>query len=66
MKSKDAIKMFKRLNITPQQAQSLLDAKLTTSKRLTKYLRELITSPAKEAKPKKEKKGRIDVPKVQR
>jgi hypothetical protein len=49
MKSKDAIKMFKQLNITPQQAQSLLNSKLTTSKRLIKYLKE-------EAEPKKEKK----------
>lgn len=57
MRSKDAIKMFKHLNITSQQAQSLLDAKLTTSKRLTKYLKKVITPPAEEAKPKKEKKG---------
>lgn len=48
MNTKDAIKMFEHLNITPQQAQSLLDAKLTTSKRFLKYLKE-------EAKPKKEK-----------
>jgi len=55
MKSKDAVKMLKHLNITPQQAQTLLDAKLTTSKRLTKYLKKVITPPT-EAKLKKEKK----------
>jgi hypothetical protein len=54
MKSKDAVNMLKHLNITTGQAQSLLDAKLTTSKRLTKYLKNVITPT--EAKLKKEKK----------
>jgi hypothetical protein len=47
--------MLKHLNITSEQAQRLLDAKLTTSKRLTKYLKKVITPPT-EAKLKKEKK----------
>ncbi len=55
MKSKDAVKMLKHLNITTEQAQSLLDAKLTMSKRLTEYLKKVITPPT-EAKLKKEKK----------
>jgi hypothetical protein len=63
MKSKDVIKMLKHLNITPQQAQSLLNAKLTTSNRLTKYLKEVVTSPPTEkAKPKKEKKKKEEKP----
>ena len=55
MNSKDAVKILKNLNITPEQAQSLLDAKLTTSKRLIKYLKKVITPPI-EARLKKEKK----------
>ena len=62
MKSKDAIKMFEHLNITPQQAESLLAAKLTTSKRLTRYLKEVVTSTGKLGKDRKETKKQEEKP----
>ena len=58
MKSKDAMKMLKHLKITPQQAQSLIDAKLTTNKKLVRFLDEIATpSPPKEKKETKPKKN---------
>ena len=58
MKSKDAMKMLKHLKITPQQAQSLIDAKLTTNKKLIRFLKEIVTpSPSKEKKETKPKKN---------
>ena len=37
MKSKDAMKMLNHLKITPHQAKSLIDAKLTTNKKLVSW-----------------------------
>jgi ribosomal protein S6 len=57
VKSKDAMKMLNHLKIKPQQAQSLIDAKLTTNKKLIRFLKKIVTtSPPKEKKETKPKK----------
>ena len=58
MKSKVAMKMLNHLKITPQQAQSLIDAKLTTNKKLIRFLKGIVApSPPKEKKETKPKKN---------